>query len=246
MTCSKAAHVRPVSAAPTISLLSAMPAHVTIYWLMMVTVGTSPTSPQGVTMTIDPAHPAPGRLALVQRFANTDDRYNGRDELADPDQAVGWLAAHDLLAPGRRVTAAELARLHELRDAVRELAASNGTAGGPPAPAVLAAFNRVSAAGPQVVEIGTDDHGRPTAVLTSHDSGSAAVVARLTGAVHEAVLTGAWSRLKACADTSCAWLFYDTSRSRTGRWCSMGACGAINKARNYRRRKHSGDLAAER
>ncbi|TQM14391.1 CGNR zinc finger domain-containing protein [Pseudonocardia kunmingensis] len=193
-------------------------------------------------MTIDPAHPAPGRLALVQRFANTDDRYNGHDELADPGQAAGWLVAHGLLAPYRRITAAELAALHELRDAVRELAASNGAGGGPPAPNVLAAFNRVSAAGPQVVEIGTDDHGRPAAVSTPHDSGFAAVVARLTGAVHEAVLTGAWPRLKACADPSCAWLFYDTSRSRTGRWCSMGACGSINKARNYRRR--SRDRAA--
>lgn len=187
-------------------------------------------------MTIDPAHPAPGRLVLVQRFANTDDRYNGRDELAEPDQAAGWLVAHDLLAPGRRITAAELADLHEFRDAVRELAASNGTGGGPPAPNVLAAFNRVSAAGPQVVEIGTDDHGRPAAALAPYDSGLAAVIARLAGAVHEAVLTGAWPRIKACADTRCAWLFYDTSRSRTGRWCSMGACGSINKARNYRRR----------
>jgi predicted RNA-binding Zn ribbon-like protein len=187
-------------------------------------------------MTTDPANPAPGGLRLVQDFANTDDRYNGRDALSDPDRAAASLVEQHLLTPGQRITPAELATLHGLRDVLRALAATNGT-GQTPDPDALAELNRISAAGPHVVEVDTDDDGRLRTALTPHRPGLAAVTARLTGAVHEAVLTGAWTRIKACANPSCAWLFYDTSRSRTGRWCSMRACGSIHKARTYRSRK---------
>src|SRR5262245_26478632 len=37
-----------------------------------------------------------------------------------------------------------------------------------------------------------------------------------------------------CADESCAWLFLDTTRSRTRRWCDMRACGNRNKVRRFR------------
>jgi predicted RNA-binding Zn ribbon-like protein len=189
-------------------------------------------------MTTDPANPAPGRLRLVQDFANTDDRYNGRDALADPDRAAGWLVEHHLFTPDQRITPAELATLQGLRDALSALAATNGT-GQTPDPNALAEFNQISAAGPHVVEIDTDDHGRLRAALTPHRPGLAAVTARLVGAVHEAVLSGTWPRIKACANPNCAWLFFDNSRSRTGRWCSMRACGSINKARTYRSRKRN-------
>jgi predicted RNA-binding Zn ribbon-like protein len=37
-----------------------------------------------------------------------------------------------------------------------------------------------------------------------------------------------------CADDSCAWLFLDTTRSRTRRWCDMRVCGNRNKVRRFR------------
>jgi len=37
-----------------------------------------------------------------------------------------------------------------------------------------------------------------------------------------------------CADHSCAWLFLDTTRSRTRRWCDMRSCGNRNKVRRFR------------
>jgi predicted RNA-binding Zn ribbon-like protein len=37
-----------------------------------------------------------------------------------------------------------------------------------------------------------------------------------------------------CADDSCAWLFLDTTRSRTRRWCDMRSCGNRNKVRRFR------------
>ncbi len=43
-------------------------------------------------------------------------------------------------------------------------------------------------------------------------------------------------RLKRCASPdSCGWLFYDDSKGGQRRWCSMEACGTIEKMRRYRR-----------
>jgi predicted RNA-binding Zn ribbon-like protein len=37
----------------------------------------------------------------------------------------------------------------------------------------------------------------------------------------------------------CRWLFLDTSRNRTRRWCSMNACGGTDKMRRHRARLRS-------
>lgn len=48
--------------------------------------------------------------------------------------------------------------------------------------------------------------------------------------------TAAPHRLKRCASPdSCGWLFYDDSKGGRRRWCSMEACGTIEKMRRYRR-----------
>jgi predicted RNA-binding Zn ribbon-like protein len=44
----------------------------------------------------------------------------------------------------------------------------------------------------------------------------------------------ALARVRQCADSSCAWLFLDTTRSRTRRWCDMKECGNRNKVRRFR------------
>jgi predicted RNA-binding Zn ribbon-like protein len=40
-------------------------------------------------------------------------------------------------------------------------------------------------------------------------------------------------RLHACASSTCRWLFLDTSKNRTRRWCDMKICGNRAKARRY-------------
>jgi predicted RNA-binding Zn ribbon-like protein len=48
--------------------------------------------------------------------------------------------------------------------------------------------------------------------------------------------TDAISRVRRCADTSCAWLFLDATRSGTRRWCDMKVCGNRSKVRRFRSR----------
>lgn len=48
-------------------------------------------------------------------------------------------------------------------------------------------------------------------------------------------------RVGQCADDrGCGWLFIDTSRNRSRRWCSMESCGNRAKARRYYRRSQVG------
>lgn len=61
-------------------------------------------------------------------------------------------------------------------------------------------------------------------------------VAGVLAEVFEAQRDGLWQRLKACANPDCQWVYYDASRNRSGRWCSMGECGDVMKARAYRER----------
>lgn len=44
-------------------------------------------------------------------------------------------------------------------------------------------------------------------------------------------------RVRECGDAECGWLFLDTSRNRSRRWCSMEGCGNRNKARRFYRRQ---------
>lgn len=48
-------------------------------------------------------------------------------------------------------------------------------------------------------------------------------------------------RVRGCAEETCGWLFLDTSRNRSRRWCDMQDCGNRAKARrHYARRKAAG------
>src|ERR1700752_2725094 len=75
------------------------------------------------------AEPAPGRLALVERFVNTLDIENGREVLHAPAQLKALLVELGLLDRGARVDARDLADAQLLREQLRSLAlANNGAA----------------------------------------------------------------------------------------------------------------------
>jgi predicted RNA-binding Zn ribbon-like protein len=51
------------------------------------------------------------------------------------------------------------------------------------------------------------------------------------------------ARVRECAGHPCGWLFLDTSRNRSRRWCSMESCGNRAKARRHYERVRSGRSA---
>jgi predicted RNA-binding Zn ribbon-like protein len=68
-------------------------------------------------------------------------------------------------------------------------------------------------------------------------SGLAGALARIILTVHRAQADGQWPRLKVCSNDSCRWAFWDSSRNRSGRWCTMSLCGNQAKVAAYRDRQ---------
>jgi predicted RNA-binding Zn ribbon-like protein len=172
------------------------------------------------------AEPAPGRLALVERFVNTVDHEHGREVLSEPEHLHRVLD----LDPGARLGPAELRRAHQVREALRGLALAN--TGVEPDPSVFATLEEAAARGGLVVRF-VDGEARLEPTARDLDG----ALADLVGIVHTAMADGTWSRLKACRREVCGWLFYDRSRNRSAVWCQMAVCGNRVKTRAYRERR---------
>jgi predicted RNA-binding Zn ribbon-like protein len=55
------------------------------------------------------------------------------------------------------------------------------------------------------------------------------------------LVSGDLGRVRECSSDSCEWLFVDTSRNRSRRWCDMEDCGNRAKARRHYHRKRAAE-----
>jgi predicted RNA-binding Zn ribbon-like protein len=175
---------------------------------------------------------APGRLELLQRFINSYNHDFPRDwdRIGTPEKAHTWMREKGLVAADDPIADADVERLRELREALRALAIANRR--GEPGDAAQV-IRRASGAAELAVAI--DDDGRTT--LEPMRAGVDGAVATLLGILHEAQLTGHWSRMKACRQ--CEYAFFDRSKNRSAAWCAMSICGNRTKNRAYYRRRRT-------
>ena len=176
---------------------------------------------------------APGPLALVQALVNTQYGLTRRAhvELTSPEQLRVWLIEHDLLEEGIPVTEDDLRRVFLLREALRDLLRANNETAMPASQ--VEALNHLASSAPLTVRFHHD--GQVT--LEADIAGVDGALAQLLGIVFTAMKDDTWSRLKACRNERCQKAFYDTSRNRSGAWCSMTGCGSRLKASTYRQRR---------
>ena len=176
---------------------------------------------------------APGRLELLQRFINSHnhDFPAGWDRLGSPEKTRAWLRQKGLVGPGDRVSAADVTRLRELREALRALVVANQATG----PCAAAADVLRGAAGRAQLAVAVDDSGRTS--LEPARGGVDGAVATLLGILHESQLSGDWARMKGCRQCECA--FFDRSKNRSAAWCAMSICGNRTKNRAYYRRRRT-------
>jgi predicted RNA-binding Zn ribbon-like protein len=59
----------------------------------------------------------------------------------------------------------------------------------------------------------------------------------LAQAATELLLSNQVAQLRLCASDTCRWLFLDTSKNHTRRWCDMKVCGNRMKARRFHARR---------
>jgi predicted RNA-binding Zn ribbon-like protein len=55
--------------------------------------------------------------------------------------------------------------------------------------------------------------------------------------VSDLLLSDEMARVRTCAVDTCRWLFLDTSKNHTRRWCNMKVCGNRMKARRFQARR---------
>lgn len=175
-----------------------------------------------------PSAVTPTPLQPLLDFLNTLDIEAGADELTDKSALQRWLADNALLPPRTEVTAEDLALALRLRDDLRAVLLVHGD---DPGPAISDALGQI----PLTMTVGPD--GIPH--LVAANGGVAGALGQLISAIPGAVADGSWARTKVCARDTCRWAFYDGSRNRSRRWCSMEVCGNREKSRNFRDR-HDG------
>lgn len=174
---------------------------------------------------------APQPLRLVQEFVNTVDLENDREWLATPADLLAWGRDRGLIEPeASSLRAQDLRRARGLREALRTLIrANNVKVPVGEARAVLA--NAAIRAGFTI----RFDSGTPE--LVPRATGVDGLLGRILAVTYVALVDGSWARLKGCRN--CRWAFFDESKNRSARWCSMTLCGNRLKTRAYRRRRTS-------
>ena len=174
----------------------------------------------------------PVAAALVVDFVNTRDIEDGTDELDSPVALRRWIETR-LGLRARNLDEAGWRSAVRAREALRDVLAShNGEA--LPRRAVQQ-LNKAGATA-RLGVVWTDDGG---ARFEPGGSGAGGAVARIFAAVVTLQADGTWERLKVCPAGDCRYAFYDHSKNRSGRWCSMRVCGNRSKTRSFRRRQVS-------
>jgi predicted RNA-binding Zn ribbon-like protein len=56
----------------------------------------------------------------------------------------------------------------------------------------------------------------------------------LAQSAFELLTSDGMERVRACANAECRWLFLDTSKNHSRRWCDMAVCGNRMKARRFK------------
>lgn len=193
----------------------------------------SPPASEGSSRGQPPERaPAPGDLAVVQGFVNTNDIEGGDEHLGDPDALASWLAAAGLCERGVRVTRAEFRIAIDAREGLRALGGTNN--GEPLDRAALERLNQAAEQIPLTARFSQGEWHPQRFTL-----GVSGALAWILGAVTKGMSDGTWSRMKACKRDRCRWLFYDHSRNRSAVWCLMEVCGNKEKAMAYRKRQRA-------
>jgi predicted RNA-binding Zn ribbon-like protein len=168
---------------------------------------------------------------LLQDFVNTREPQVGADALGDPAALTAWLERRGLAPAGTRLGAHHLELATSVREGLREVFMSN--AGHEPDRLAVEGLNRVLAEFPVSLRLDGDSF---VLEATAPDP-LAGFLAQVADAIRQCHEDGTWQRLKVCARDTCRWAFYDASRNKVRRWCSMAGCGNhVKMKRAYARR----------
>ncbi|MCX4662749.1 CGNR zinc finger domain-containing protein [Streptomyces uncialis] len=178
---------------------------------------------------------------LATSFTGTLSERHGNavERIPTPHRLVDWLKVYDLAVAS--CTSAQLDLARELRESIHAAATAAALQQTLPASAVQVINDRSA-------------QGRAAAVLTPEGErrwrlSSASCVEDALGVIAAdaiSVIAGERDgRLALCASPTCLAAFFDTSRSRTRRWCDMNTCGNRQKKARFNANQRKDPGSAE-
>jgi hypothetical protein len=181
----------------------------------------------------DETPPAPGDLELVRGFLSLHDHEVGNPEGLPPtlESLRWWLGSRGLVEGGDPIRDQDLAWALRVRDALISKVREN--MGDPPNTTATEFLNQAAA-----------DTGLRVCFGCGEDSpihvdaaGVRGAIGGILGTAFLAELDGRWERFRVCHDPGCASVFFDRSKNKSGKWCSMSSCGNRAKVRAFRERQ---------
>jgi predicted RNA-binding Zn ribbon-like protein len=185
-------------------------------------------------------------------FVNSlDNRYraDGPNEMLNSyGDLLRFLVESDLLDPqGARllnntVTADTGVRALQTVRALREATAAvlySTVEGNPPPPADLRSLERYFLEASRHRELHWEKVPGLAWRWGRHESEPDLPVWILAQSVSDILLSEQMTHVRMCAVDTCRWLFLDTSKNHTRRWCNMRVCGNRMKARRFQAKRES-------
>jgi len=121
-----------------------------------------------------------------------------------------------------------------LREALRQMfqrAAHDGRVGPRDVATLNLLLERFLAAG-RIVR----SNGDWTMSWESQAGGEEKIFYAIVKSAAELVASGRWRAVRECASDTCTWMFLDTSKNHSRRWCEMARCGNRDKVHRFRAR----------
>jgi len=183
--------------------------------------------------------------ALCLDFLNTVHCYGAedpRDDLRSPEDLLSWAVAAGVVSRQESTevqrdfqehpTAGErlLRDAKHIRDQLREIFKSRRVKPKPTDVELLNSLLGEHSAVPAIANKAGDlaVHWCPTA--------SPGIVLPILLSAAELVTGGQWARVRECGSATCTFLFLDTSKNHSRRWCDMRVCGNRAKVAGFRLR----------
>lgn len=189
--------------------------------------------------------------ALCLEFANTADWHASAqpiESLLSYQDLLVWAQAHDLLSAREQTALARLAVAEavaaatvlahaiDLREAIYRIFVARAASATPMA-ADLAMLNQALSEALPHLQLQPSPQGYTWRWTTLADT-LAGVLRPIALSAANLLTSVQLTRVKQCEDErGCGFLFIDTSKNRSRRWCSMESCGNRAKVQRHRQRR---------
>ncbi|WP_433471694.1 CGNR zinc finger domain-containing protein [Spirillospora sp. CA-142024] len=170
----------------------------------------------------------------------TERHGNAVERIPTPQRLVDWLAVYGLAVDS--CTTAQLELAWELRESIHAAATAAAIQGALPTSAIQIINDR-------------SIQGRAAAILTPEKnrqwrlSSASCIEDALSVIAADAISIIAGERdgkLALCASPTCQAAFFDTSQSRTRKWCDMNTCGNRQKKARFNANQRKNGTAARK